>query len=98
MWGDGRLQRRAHAPSACPHSLAPLAALQLAYFFPCPPLPCLACCLPPSSPFQDGCIECPATGSTFNLKTGEIMSWYAHLAFRRERPGRDHTEPTKGMY
>lgn len=32
---------------------------------------------PPSkSTHQDGCIECPGTKSTFDLKTGEIKLWY----------------------
>ena len=25
---------------------------------------------------QDGCIVCPGTASTFDLKTGEIKAWY----------------------
>ena len=25
---------------------------------------------------QDGCIVCPSTASTFDLRTGEIKSWY----------------------
>ena len=25
---------------------------------------------------QDGCIECPSTKTTFDLKTGEIKAWY----------------------
>lgn len=26
--------------------------------------------------FQDGCIVCPSTDSTFDLRTGEIKEWY----------------------
>jgi hypothetical protein len=26
--------------------------------------------------FQDGCIMCPSTDSTFDLRTGEIKEWY----------------------
>ena len=32
---------------------------------------------------QDGCIECPTTKSTFDLKTGEIKEWYPDNAWLR---------------
>lgn len=44
-------------------------------------------CLKPSylSPLvcQDGCIVCPTTDSTFDLRTGEIKDWYPNNAVLR---------------
>lgn len=37
---------------------------------------------------QDGCIECPTTGTTFDLKTGAVKDWYPNNpVLRRLTPG-----------
>lgn len=44
---------------------------------------------------QDGAIECPSTGSTFDLKTGAIKEWYPNNAVLRKLTPKDTCRPMK---
>ena len=45
------------------------------------------------SPIQDFGIQCPSTGTTFNLKTGEIMDWYPNNPVLRAITPQDTCRP-----
>lgn len=42
---------------------------------------------------QDYGIECPATGTTFSLKTGEIQEWYPNNPVLRRLTPKDTVRP-----
>lgn len=86
-----RALARAEPPAPPPRAIAPpRTSPSAARPVGCRPL--LSTALPPARP-QDGCIICPSTKSTFDIKTGEIREWYPDNPVLRAITPRDTCRP-----